>query len=95
MTHLLQLQDEVSHERHVRLGLEESHKDLVDRVTDMEEIVERENNEMKLLSGDCTTLKQELSNTRTQYDREYQTRVQLEKLVERLHGDLGTIKDIC
>ena len=90
MFFLIQLQEELSHEKKVRIGLEDSHKDLLERVTEMEEIVEKENSEMKLLSGDCGRLKQDLSNTRSHYEREYQTRMQLEKLVERLNGDLGT-----
>ena len=73
----------------MRLSLEGSHKDLLDRVTEMEQIVERENADMKLLSGDCAKLKQELSQTKAHYDREYQTRMQMEKQVERLNNDLG------
>lgn len=55
----------------------------------MEKLVERENQEMKLLSGDCVRLKKEVNETRSQYDREYQTRKQLEGLVERLNHDTG------
>lgn len=55
----------------------------------MEQIVERENGEMMVLSGDCGRLKKELSQTKDHCEREYQTRMQLEKLVERLNGDLG------
>lgn len=56
----------------------------------MEKLVEKENHEMKLLSGDCVRLKKELSETRSQYDREYQTRMQLEGLVERLGKEQGS-----
>ncbi len=59
------------------------------RVAEMEKLVERENQEMKLLSGDCSRLKKELNETRSQYDREYQTRMQLEGLIERLTQDTG------
>jgi hypothetical protein len=58
----------------------------------MENLVERENREMKLLSGDCAKLKKELSETRSQYGREYQTRVQVEGLVERLRRDTGKLE---
>ena len=59
------------------------------RVAEMEKLVERENHEMKLLSGDCTRLKKELNETRSHCDREYQTRMQLEGLVERFRHDTG------
>ena len=55
----------------------------------MEKLVERENKEMKLLSGDCTRLKKELSETKSQYGREYQSRMQVESLVERLRQNTG------
>lgn len=55
----------------------------------MEKLVERENQEMKLFSGDCARLKKELNESRTQYNREYQTRMQLESLVERLKCEAG------
>lgn len=84
-----ELREELAHEKNLRISLEDSHEDLVERVTEMEHIVEKENEEMKLLSGDCGRLKHELIQTKSHYDREYQTRMQLEKLVERLNGDLG------
>ena len=60
---------------------------------EMEKLVERENHEMKLLSGDCARLKKELNETGSQYDREYQTRMQLEGFVERLRHDTGN--EVC
>ena len=75
----------------MRENFEDSHEDLLDRVSEMEKLVERENKEMKLLSGDCTRLKKELNETRSRCDREYQTRMQLESLIERLKQDAGNI----
>lgn len=57
----------------------------------MEKLVEQENQEMKLLSGDCARLKKELNETKSHYDREYQTRMQLDALVERLKHDTGIL----
>ena len=84
-----QLREELGYEKNVRVSLETSHEELLERVTEMEQLVEKENGEMKVLSGDCGRLKKELSQTKERCDREYQTRMQLEKLIERLNGDVG------
>lgn len=84
---LNELREELRHEKNLRQNFEDSHEDLLSRVMEMEKLVERENHEMKLLSGDCARLKKELNETRSQYDREYQTRMQLEGFVERLRHD--------
>lgn len=75
----------------MRKNLEDSQSDLLNRVTEMEKIVERENHEMKMLSGDCMKLKRELLETSSRYDEEYQTRVKLETYVDKLRSDTGYI----
>ncbi|XP_046851718.1 coiled-coil domain-containing protein 150-like isoform X2 [Xenia sp. Carnegie-2017] len=74
-------------EKNLRKNLEDSQSDLLNRVTEMEKIVERENHEMKMLSGDCMKLKRELLETSSRYDKEYQTRIKLETYVDKLRND--------
>ncbi|XP_038061280.1 coiled-coil domain-containing protein 150-like isoform X2 [Patiria miniata] len=83
------LREELAREGSLRRSLEQSHAALLDRVREMEGVVESERQQVQILSSDCSDLRQE--GVRIQEEkRNHATRqTRLEEVVKTLRADLG------
>ncbi|KAK3746553.1 hypothetical protein QZH41_017036, partial [Actinostola sp. cb2023] len=82
-----ELKEELSCEKGLRSGLENSHNSLLSRVNDMESLVETEREQVHLLAKECDTLKKESVASKQEYNKEHRLRMQLETLVTQLQED--------
>ena len=76
-------------EKELRASLEESHNSLLQRVSDMERIVESERGDVQTLAQDCQTLKREAVSAREECEKARRLKGQLEALVTQLQEDAG------
>ena len=88
---LFQLRDELSRETELRSSLEASHLSLLQRVSDMDEIVETERQDVQKLASECTNLSQE---ARKDYQKEHSLRRQLEGLATQCQESSGMFSNI-
>ncbi|EDO39485.1 predicted protein [Nematostella vectensis] len=94
-----ELKEELSREQQMRSSLEQSHTTLLQRVNDMDRVVETERGDVQALAAECQELKREASTTKEEYNKERKMRLQLETLVTQLQEDsantdaeLGTLR---
>ena len=85
------LKEELIREKELRSSLEESHTSLLQRVSDMERIVESERGDVQMLAQDCQTLKREAVSAREECEKAQRLKGQLEALVTQLQEDAGTV----
>ena len=78
-------------EKELRASLEESHSSLLQRVSDMERIVESERGDVQTLAQDCKTLRKEAVTAREECERAQRLKGQLEALVTQLQEDAGIL----
>lgn len=78
-------------EKELRASLEESHTSLLQRVSDMERIVESERGDVQTLAQDCQTLKREAVSAREECEKARRLKGQLEALVTQLQEDAGVL----
>ena len=84
-----QLKEELSREKDLRASFEASHNSLLQRVTDMERIVESERGDVHTLAQDCKTLRKEAVSARENCEKTQRLKSQLEALVTQLQEDAG------
>ena len=77
-------------EKELRSSLEESHLSLLQRVSDMEKIVESGRGDVQTLAQDCQTLRREAVLAREECEKANRLRGQLEAIVTQLQEDAGT-----
>lgn len=82
-----ELTDELNREKDLRSSLEESHLSLLQRVSDMEKIVESGRGDVQTLAQDCQTLRREAVSAREELEKVQQAKGQLEVLVTQLQED--------
>ncbi|XP_077998846.1 coiled-coil domain-containing protein 150-like [Glandiceps talaboti] len=90
---LQEMREELVREISLRSSLEESHATLLERIQDMEGVVESERSEVKTLAKDCTQLRKEGIKAKAENKREYQLREQMESAIKQLTTQLET-KDV-
>ncbi|CAC5405196.1 unnamed protein product [Mytilus coruscus] len=88
-----ELKEECDREKSLRKSLEESHNTLMERVRDMEALVESERKEVKSLSMDCQSLRNDALNVReelkqTQAQRDSMERDYNEAFMKKWYDDL-------
>ena len=81
----------MTREKELRSSLEESHLSLLQRVSDMEKIVESGRGDVQTLAQDCQTLRREAVLAREECEKEKRLKGQLEAIVTQLQEDTGTI----
>ena len=86
---LFQLREELSRETELRSSLEASHLSLLQWVSDMDEIVETERQDVQKLASECKNLRQEAAQAREDYQKEHSLRRQLEGLATQLQESAG------
>ncbi|ELU00029.1 hypothetical protein CAPTEDRAFT_187093, partial [Capitella teleta] len=83
---LSEMKDELSRESELRGSMEESHATLLTRIQDMENIVDKEREEVKSLTADCNSWKKETAKAHGNMQTEMELRAKAEeshlKLVE-------------
>ncbi|XP_022799550.1 coiled-coil domain-containing protein 150-like [Stylophora pistillata] len=84
-----ELTEELKREKDLRSSLEESHLSLLQRVSDMEKIVESGRGDVQTLAQDCQTLRREAVSAREELEKVQRTKGQLEALVTQLQE--GTV----
>ncbi|XP_015768318.1 PREDICTED: coiled-coil domain-containing protein 150-like [Acropora digitifera] len=82
-----ELKEEVVREKDLRASLEESHMSLLQRVSDMERIVESERGDVQTLAQECRTLRTEAVSAREECEKAQRLKGQLEALVVQLQED--------
>ncbi|CAH3038566.1 unnamed protein product [Porites lobata] len=82
-----ELKEELNRERDLRSSLEDSHTSLLQRVSDMEKIVESERGDVQTLAQDCKTLRREAVSAREECEKAKRLKSQLEALVAQLQED--------
>ena len=82
----------MSRERDLRSSLEDSHTSLLQRVSDMEKIVESERGDVQTLAQDCKTLRREAVSAREECEKAKRLKSQLEALVTQLQEDASMEK---
>jgi len=82
-----EIKEELVREKELRASLEESHSSLLQRVSDMERIVESERGDVQTLAQDCKTLRKEAVTAREECERAQRLKGQLEALVTQLQED--------
>lgn len=78
-------------EKDLRASLEESHMSLLQRVSDMERIVESERGDVQTLAQECRTLRTEAVSAREECEKAQRLKGQLEALVVQLQEDAGSV----
>ena len=81
----------MTREKDLRSSLEESHLSLLQRVSDMEKIVESGRGDVQTLAHDCQSLRREAVLAREECDKAQRLKGQLEVLVTQLQEDAGII----
>lgn len=82
-----ELKEELVREKDLRASLEESHTSLLQRVSDMERIVESERGDVHTLAQDCRALRKEAVSAREECEKAQRLKGQLEALVIQLQED--------
>ena len=73
----------------MRSSLEESHSSLLQRVSDMEGIVNTERESVQTLAEECRMRKREAIMAKEEYEKEHRLRLQLETVLGQLQMDTG------
>lgn len=81
----------MTRERDLRSSLEESHLSLLQRVSDMEKIVESGRGDVQTLAQDCQTLRREAVFAREECEKAKRLKSQLEAIVTQLQEDAGIV----
>ncbi|XP_022099991.1 coiled-coil domain-containing protein 150-like [Acanthaster planci] len=84
-----ELREELAREGSLRRSLEDSHGALLERVREMEELVESERQEVQILSSDCSELREEGARIQKERRSQASQQARLEETVRTLRGDLG------
>lgn len=82
-----ELKEELTREKELRSSLEESHLSLLQRVSDMEKIVESGRGDVQTLAQDCQTLRREAVLAREECEKANRLKGQLEAIVTQLQED--------
>ncbi|XP_072547480.1 coiled-coil domain-containing protein 150 isoform X2 [Salminus brasiliensis] len=83
---LQQMKEELEEQTAARLEAEQSHSTLLQRVEEMEGVVERESEQVKLLQADCHALRVDGQETRAELQEK-------EELTERLQKECEQLRD--
>ena len=73
----------------MRSSVEESHSSLLQRVSDMEGIVNTERESVQTLAKECRMRKREAIMAKEEYEKEHHLRLQLETVLGQLQMDTG------
>ena len=79
----------MTREKDLRSSLEESHLSLLQRVSDMEKIVESGRGDVQTLAQDCQTLRKEAVLAREECEKAKRLKSQLEVIVTQLQEESG------
>lgn len=83
------MKNELNREKELRSSLEESHNSLLQRVSDMESIVNAERDSVQTLAEDCSMRKREALMAREEYEKEHRLRLKIEAVLSQLQKDTG------
>ncbi|XP_071805005.1 coiled-coil domain-containing protein 150-like [Asterias amurensis] len=86
---IMELREEITRETSLRSSLEDSHATLLERVQQMEGVVQSERQEVQILASDCSELRQEGARIQEEKIHHMTQQTQLSHTVKTLRAQLG------